>query len=998
VTRKNFSINMATTSDRVYSETLQSIINAKLDELEKKRSGFESSKEALLDDADQQVEEHDKLRTLLNGIKSCFKVRSGSNGRIIAGSMKDSQLELKLNNLERFLEQTRYDPSVSLSLLHDWEDVLTQQLDVQSSRYEYASLYGQLVTEWLSNEKGMKPDRASGGDLEMSEGYEEIESRAKQESRGLWAKTVFEPLETDTNKIQSHLHKIFGENEPDRSAFKALKKLRAELATFENNLLRPNQFSVPTLRWVIKGVLGTELLDESKRTVLRDLESNHVILSELADVLNLRMSSLDTWSWGDKVPVSESRLVSGAYNMHMQEDLLQAILLQYIGVKWSVFFKKSFEKFIKHEGAWASSRREMPILDKKRRDYFLGSCDTVPSVNSKRERLWRSRYFMSQLWNHEEQDIILDDGAEEAEFAQAPSSVERKRKRTLQTARKSTGGMAPRKQMAAAPAQRSVVQQPQQAGLFGQAYQAPPPPPPAQSYQSRSYDSDDDNGLQAYNPMERKQRLLHLLSTEILMNKYLHGDFTCFRAQFENWNPLLPHSTIMTVLSYLGVSSTWLRFIATFLAAPLALENDGEDEMAKPRNRKRGVPASHPLSTVLGEVVLFCMDLTVNQATSGHNLWRLHDDFWFWAVDHGTCVKAWSAVTEFTSNFGLDLSEDKCGTVRIAPSSAKPPLANPGLPQGEIRWGFLTLSPQSGRFEIDQALVTDHINSLRSQLAPKTSSVFAWVQAWNAYAGTFFSTNFGKPANCFGQAHIDNILSTLKRVQTDVFRSANATSHTPDQPGSVVEYLQNTLHGRFNVQHIPEGYVFFPAELGGLDLRNPLIDYLQIRDSVTKDPSALFAQFEEAERDDYRTAEQAYHRDNAGGYATDFPHFVPAEGRGGAFMSFEEYARYREDLHYGFTGELLDVFDELLEQPKQESIEVPSELMTALGLMDTAGVVNSCGINGSWHRMSAYWKWVVGVYGPEIVRRFGGLNIVDNGVLPVGMVGLVKDKRVKWSD
>ncbi len=35
-------------------------------------------------------------------------------------------------------------------------------------------------------------------------------------------------------------------------------------------------------------------------------------------------------------------------------------------------------------------------------------------------------------------------------------------------------------------------------------------------------------------------------------------------------------------------------------------------------------------------------------------------------------------------------------------------------------------------------------------------------------------------------------------------------------------------------------------------------------------------------------------------------------------------------------------------------------------------------------------------YGPEIVGRFGGLRIVDAGLLPMGMVTLFREKRVKW--
>jgi hypothetical protein len=46
--------------------------------------------------------------------------------------------------------------------------------------------------------------------------------------------------------------------------------------------------------------------------------------------------------------------------------------------------------------------------------------------------------------------------------------------------------------------------------------------------------------------------------------------------------------------------------------------------------------------------------------------------------------------------------------------------------------------------------------------------------------------------------------------------------------------------------------------------------------------------------------------------------------------------------------------------------------------------------------MDAYWKWVAQMYGPEIMGRFGGMNLVDRGMIPVGMVGYFRGRRTKW--
>ena len=43
-----------------------------------------------------------------------------------------------------------------------------------------------------------------------------------------------------------------------------------------------------------------------------------------------------------------------------------------------------------------------------------------------------------------------------------------------------------------------------------------------------------------------------------------------------------------------------------------------------------------------------------------------------------------------------------------------------------------------------------------------------------------------------------------------------------------------------------------------------------------------------------------------------------------------------------------------------------------------------------------YWTWVAQLYGPDMIERFGGFNIVDDGQLPIGMVNLFREGKVKW--
>ncbi len=162
------------------------------------------------------------------------------------------------------------------------------------------------------------------------------------------------------------------------------------------------------------------------------------------------------------------------------------------------------------------------------------------------------------------------------------------------------------------------------------------------------------------------------------------------------------------------------------------------------QNRRSGVPLQHRLSDALSEAVLFCLDFAVNKSTES-NLYRLHDDIWFWG-DKDATIKAWQTIQQFADVMGLHLNDSKTGAVEISgdPVSARDFDSSDILPSGPIVWGFLKIGP-AGTWTIDDAQITLHIRELQTQLEG-CKSIFAWVQAWNIYVARFLSNNFEYPA------------------------------------------------------------------------------------------------------------------------------------------------------------------------------------------------------------------------------------------------------------
>ena len=265
---------MANFSGSVFGETLQIITSTKLEELAKQRISFEEKYARLLDSVESEKDALKRVGILLDGLKECLGVRtmkSSENGgaeHVLISKSRNTRLETDLRNLPRFIEQARFDPSVSSKDLLDWEKKLLQYLSIQSTKFQYADLYGKLVTEWLSSEKSAKND----GNVEMVESFEEVPGAKKLANRAEWERNVFQAAEVDENALRLYLEDLFVRDEKESSS--AIDELRKKVQEFEKNLTRSNQFDLLSLRPTIEGLQNSDLLSNEKREALRDFLDN----------------------------------------------------------------------------------------------------------------------------------------------------------------------------------------------------------------------------------------------------------------------------------------------------------------------------------------------------------------------------------------------------------------------------------------------------------------------------------------------------------------------------------------------------------------------------------------------------------------------------------------------------------------------------------------------------------------------------------------------------
>lgn len=227
------------------------------------------------------------------------------------------------------------------------------------------------------------------------------------------------------------------------------------------------------------------------------------------------------------------------------------------------------------------------------------------------------------------------------------------------------------------------------------------------------------------------------------------------------------------------------------------------------------------------------------------------------------------------------------------------------------------------------------------------------------------------------------MLATHRHIQESIFPG-----------GDIVQHLKKMIEERFHVSNVPDGFLFFPVELGGLDLKSPFVGLLQIRESVKANPYDLLDEFEAKERDDYSAAKRKFEKGDIRNmrHNTNTSNWRPEDAD--TFFSFAEFISYRENFASIGKANLRSTYAKLLERPTEQPVDASMQIRQALSQLQ--GQNNLRGITSDWSFMDAYWKWIAQMYGPEMVEKFGGLNVVDFGLLPIGMVSMFRQRRTKW--
>lgn len=155
---------------------------------------------------------------------------------------------------------------------------------------------------------------------------------------------------------------------------------------------------------------------------------------------------------------------------------------------------------------------------------------------------------------------------------------------------------------------------------------------------------------------------------------------------------------------------------------------------------------------------------------------------------------------------------------------------------------------------------------------------------------------------------------------------------------------------------------------------------------MTEDPDKFMRKFLEEEKHAYDTAKLAWENgkpldeayDRYDRYDPPISPSAATEYRKQGFMPFDEYTRHRART----SGRFGKMYSQLLDEPSNATVVRTS---------DTHSIRED-----EWCCMDAYQQWIIQLYAPDMIAKFGGLHVVERGLLPTGLVNMFRESRFEW--
>lgn len=99
-------------------------------------------------------------------------------------------------------------------------------------------------------------------------------------------------------------------------------------------------------------------------------------------------------------------------------------------------------------------------------------------------------------------------------------------------------------------------------------------------------------------------------------------------------------------------------------------------------------------------------------------------------------------------------------------------------------------------------------------------------------------------------------------------------------------------------------------------------------------------------------------------------------------MSMTEYTQHRMSTSW----ELKQAYEELCRIPQSDEPDVSADVLAAMEKVQDR------------YSLDSDQGWLLQLCSTELLQQFGGMSIVDKGLLPLGVMTMLRSKNVTWQE
>lgn len=305
------------------NQILYEVTKEKITELQNQKETLVDYYNNVLDRANAAHDLLDEIQILYNGIKD---------------SPVPQKININLASVTLFIQHMANHCSTSDQVRRQWIEMFRKEIKYSIGKCTYSYIFANNLQAELSD-----PD-SSALDSEFYEVPEENREKMNEPEKTIkeLEERVFESDYAKSDELKRFLDQVFDSDTVEVKTNLKLSRMRTE--KFCEKLLA-HEISTSELKSCIDGLLSMALFSKEKQSTLRQLRENQPYLVDLATLLTSRIRSIKSWSWPQSgVYVDVRRSIIGRYRAFLDEDIITALFLQYIGVSFSVRMKTELRR------------------------------------------------------------------------------------------------------------------------------------------------------------------------------------------------------------------------------------------------------------------------------------------------------------------------------------------------------------------------------------------------------------------------------------------------------------------------------------------------------------------------------------------------------------------------------------------------------------------------------------------------------------------------------